>query len=353
MRFAHPDSFWLLVPVALLGLLLWRSGHVRERRLLALADAGMLPGLTQESSGALRMARQVCLMFGLVLCVVAASRPQAGTTVELEMAHGVNVVFALDVSRSMLARDVRPDRLRRAQAEMGELMERLKGNRVGLVAFAGVAYAPCPLTTDIGAAKLFLRNLSPDAVPQGGTAIGRALATARALFAAEQRGAGADKQAGPSAANIIVLVTDGEDHEGDVELEATALKEAGIQLYAVGVGSALGEPIPVGNGEGGTQQYLKDETGQTVLSRLNEAALQKLAQDAGGTYVGGNNGSVGLQQVQAGIAATQKAELESRLVVAYDERFQWVLAPALVLLLVSIALQQRRKPAARLAGVAS
>ncbi len=341
MRFAHPDAFWLLALVLLAALVLWRSERARTRRLLLVADAGLLPALTGESSPARRTVRAWLLTLGMALCVVAAARPQAGTRVELEKARGVNVVFAVDVSRSMLARDVRPDRLRRAQAEISELMERLRGNRVGLVAFAGVAYAPCPLTTDTGAAKMFLRSLSPDAVPQGGTAIARAIATARALFQAEQRSA-SDQGGRTGAASVLVLVTDGEDHEGDLEAEATALKEAGIQLYAVGVGSTLGEPIPVSS-EGGATTYLKDEDGQTVLTRLNETALQKLAEDAGGTYVSGAGGGLNLETVQAGIAATQKAELESRLVVAYDERFQWVLAPALALLVAATGMRPRRR----------
>lgn len=349
MRFAHPDAFWLLILVGALALLLWRGERVRQTRLLKLADGGLLPPLIAEASTARRWWRHVLMLLGCSLCVVALARPQAGTKVELEKAHGVNVVLALDVSRSMLARDVRPDRLKRAQMELADLMESLKGHRVGLVAFAGVAYAPCPLTTDVGAAKLFLRNLSPDAVPQGGTAVGKALATARALFRAESRAAeqpGSNSTAGQQAANILVLVTDGEDHEGDLEAEAAALKNEGIQLYAVGVGSALGEPIPLaaqGNGTGGgTQLYLKDANGQTVLTRLNEPALQKLAEDAGGTYVASAMGALGLDKVRSAIAATQKAELESRLVVAYDERFQWVLAPGLVFLLLARVLRLRR-----------
>ncbi|MEW5853407.1 MAG: VWA domain-containing protein [Myxococcota bacterium] len=342
MRFAHPDAFWLLLLVVLLALLMWRAERVRLARLAKLAEDALLPPLTSETSRGRRLWRHALTVLGCTLCVVALARPQAGTRVELEKTHGVNVVMAVDVSKSMWARDVAPDRLRRAQAELGDLMESLRGNRVGLVAFAGVAYAPCPLTTDIGAAKLFLRNLSPEAVPQGGTAIARALATARALFRAEARTEG---QAQPTskAANIIVLVTDGEDHEGDLETEAKALKDEGIMLYAVGVGSTLGEPIPLPSGGAGQQLYMRDASGQTVLTRLNEAALQKLAEDAGGAYVSGQGGGLGLQPVKEGIAAIQKAELESRLVVAYDERYAWVLAPGLFCLVLSRLLRLRAR----------
>ena len=361
MRFAHPDAFWLLALVALLVVLLWRGERVRRARLLKLASAGLLAPLVAEASDARRTARHVLVVAGCALLVLALARPQAGTKVELEKTKGVNVIVALDVSRSMLARDVRPDRLRRAQLEIADLLESLRGNRVGLVAFAGVAYAPCPLTTDIGAAKLFLRNLSPDAVPQGGTALGRALMTARALFKAENR-VDPGQPTSRRAANILVVVTDGEDHEGDLESEAAALKEQSIQLYAVGVGSALGEPIPVPSGGasgGGTQVYLKDQDGQTVLSRLNEAVLQKLAEDAGGSYVAATQGGMGLEQVKAGIAATQKAELESRLSVAYDERFHWALGPSVACLLLSRVVRLRRRdvvdvgPAPRRVGEAS
>lgn len=345
MRFAHPDAFWLLIGVALAAVLVWRSHRVRQHRLAALADAALLAPLVAESSSSRRLARQILAWLGMVLCVVALARPQAGTRVELEKTHGVNVVLALDVSRSMLARDVRPDRLRRAQAELADLMEQLRGHRVGLVAFAGVAYAPCPLTTDIGAAKMFLRSLNPDAVPQGGTAIARALATARALFNAEKRGTGEGGSSAPGA-SILVLVTDGEDHEGELETEAAALKEDGIQLYAVGVGSPLGEPIPLSQPGSAAVQYLKDANGQTVLTRLDEAGLQKLAQDAGGQYISGVEGGLELEKVRLGIAATQKAELESRLVVQYAERFQWVLGPAVAALVMAVALGLK-KPSRR------
>lgn len=342
MRFAHPDAFWLLLPVLALAWMLWRGERSRARRLALLADAALLPALLPDVSPARRAWRAVLHVVAAVLLVVTLARPQAGTKVELHKSRGVNVVMALDVSRSMLARDVRPDRLRRAQAELGDLMESLRGNRVGLVAFAGVAYAPCPLTTDIGAAKMFLRSLNPDAVPQGGTAIARAVATARALFGAESKAKGEGAQDG-GGARVLVLVTDGEDHEGDLEAEAKALKDEGITLFAVGVGSTLGEPIPMGDGSGPTQ-YLKDANGQTVLSRLNEAALQKLAENAGGTYVTGQDGTLGLDSVRLAVASLSKSELESRFVVTYAERFQWVLAPAMLALVMARVLATRRSP---------
>jgi len=350
MRFAHPDVFWLLILVPAVVLLQWRAERVRAARLLRLADAALLGALMPEASRARRLTRHVLTTLGLTLALLALARPQAGTTVELEKTHGVNVVFALDVSRSMLARDVRPDRLRRAQLEIADTMENLKGNRVGLVAFAGVAYAPCPLTTDVSAAKLFLRNLSPDAVPQGGTAVARAVATARALFRAENRAGGSQQGSSttPASANILVLITDGEDHEGDLEAEGKALRDEGIMLFAVGVGSALGEPIPISTGAGGTQMYLKDDNGQTVLTRLNEATLEKLAADSGGTYVASTEGSLNMHQVRLGIGAAQKAELESRLTVTYDERFMVLLLPGLLCLLGAGALSLRaRRPSTR------
>jgi Ca-activated chloride channel family protein len=342
MRFAHPDAFWLLGGVVALALLAWRQERQRAQKLARLADASLLADLAPQQSAARRTWKHVLTLVGCTLLVLTLARPQVGTQVELEKSRGVNVVVALDVSRSMLARDVRPDRLRRAQAELSDLLESLRGNRVGLVAFAGTAYAPCPLTTDIGTAKMFLRSLNPDAIPQGGTAIGRAMATARALLGAERK-AGAEGASARQAAQVLVLVTDGEDHEGDAETEARALKEEGVQLFAVGVGSTLGEPIPVGDGTGPTQ-YLKDGKGQTVLTRLNEEALQRLAQEAGGEYVAAQDGALGLDKVKLSIAALQKAELQSRMVVTYAEWFQYALAPALLCLLWAQGLPLRRRP---------
>jgi len=236
-------------------------------------------------------------------------------------------VVALDASKSMRARDVLPSRLERAKLELSTLLDELKGDRVAIVAFAGDAFVQCPLTSDYTAAKLFLRAIDPDQMQEGGTNIGAALATAERVLEGADRGA---------KDRVVVLLSDGEDLSGEVGDATDALKAAGIKVFAVGIGSATGEPIPVLDKQGERTGYLKDPTtGQTVLSRLDEAGLESIAQATGGEYFH-RPGGVAVPDVAARIDRLQKTELESRITVRYDERFQAFLLPGLAFLLLAM-----------------
>ena len=298
--------------------------RARVRRLLGerLGDS-LAPGV----EAARPVVRAASTGLSLLLFALALGQPQCGSRAELTKRRGIDVVVALDASRSMRARDVLPSRLERAKLELSTLLDELKGDRVAIVAFAGDAFVQCPLTSDYAAAKLFLRAIDPDQMQEGGTNIGAALMTAQRVLEGADRGA---------KDRVVVLLSDGEDLSGEVGEATEALKSAGIKVFAVGIGSAGGEPIPLLDKQGDRTGYLKDPTtGQTVLSRLDEAGLEGIAQATGGEYFH-RTGAVAVPEVAARIDRLQKTELESRITVRYDERFQAFLLPGLVLLVLGM-----------------
>lgn len=289
--------------------------------------------------------RALSTALSLLLFSLALGQPQCGSRAELSKKRGIDVVVALDASKSMRARDVLPSRLERAKLELSTLLDELKGDRVAIVAFAGDAFVQCPLTSDYAAAKLFLRAIDPEQMQEGGTNIGAALTTAQRVLEGADRGA---------KDRVVVLLSDGEDLSGEVNEATEALHASGIKVFTVGIGSAGGEPIPVLDKQGDRTGYLKDPvTGQTVLSRLDEAGLEAIAQATGGEYFH-RAGAVAVPEVASRIDRLQKTELESRITVRYDERFQVFLLPGLVLLVLGMVvgapLRRRRSAGAGALG---
>ncbi len=284
----------------------------------------------------LRPALQAALYgAALLLFALALAQPQCGSRAELAKRRGIDVVVALDASKSMLARDVLPSRLERAKLELSGLLDELKGDRVAIVVFAGDAFIQCPLTSDYAAAKLFLRAIDPEQMQQGGTDIGGALLLAKQVLENADRG---------SKDRVVVLLSDGEDLSGQVGPAASALREAEIRVFAVGIGSDTGEPIPIVNKNGEVTGYKKDANGETVLTRLDRAALASLAEATDGELFYQPH-SVAVREVARRIDKLQKSELESRLTVRYDERFQYFVGPGLALLVAGMLIRssQRRR----------
>jgi Ca-activated chloride channel homolog len=275
------------------------------------------------------IARGVLTGFGLFCLLVAAAGPQCGERTEVVKRTGIDLVVALDASSSMLARDVRPSRLERARLDVLALLDRLKGDRVGLVVFAGDAFVQCPLTSDYAAARMFLRAVDPAGMPQQGTAIAAALYEARRVLEGGGRG---------DAARAVLLITDGEDQQGDAQQAAAALGEAGIRIYAVPVGSETGEPIPLLDKDGNVTGYKKDREGRTVLTRTDVAGLRELVSRANGLILRGPAGEPGVLQLLPEIDKLQKGEVESRLSVQYDDKHLWFAWPAFALLCAAAAL---------------
>lgn len=325
---AQPHFLLLCAVGLLLGLLALVMALRRSSRVRALLTERLAPKLAPGVSQWRPAVQGGLYGLGLVLFGLALAQPQCGSTSELTKRKGIDVVVVLDASKSMLARDVQPSRLERAKLELTTLLDELKGDRVGLVVFAGDAFIQSPLTSDYSAVKLFLRAVDPEQMPQGGSNIGAALKLAKQVLDNADRGA---------KERVIVLLSDGEDLFGEVNEAVEGLKDSGVQVLAIGVGSEGGEPIPVFNRRGEFVDYKKDTNGETVITRLDRGGLTAIAEATGGAFFYQPRG-VAMGQVVARVDEMQKSELESRVTVRYDERFQYYAVPGLVLLAAGMLL---------------
>lgn len=334
-QLARPDRWPLLALVAAAAALVAYGLWSRRRMLRALAPTARLrakvaPGATPGGP----VIRGVLAVAGLLLLGLALLQPQLGSRDQKVQRKGIDLVVAIDASRSMLARDVLPSRLERARLELSQLVDRLHGDRVGIVVFAGQAFVQCPLTSDYGAAKLFLRAIDPDAMPAQGTSVAEALQTAGRMLRAADRGA---------KTKVVLLLTDGEDHEGDVDAAAEALAKDGVRVYALGVGSDEGTPVPLLDGDGNVRGYLRDRRGNPVVSKLDEKQLRRIADATSGKYVAARGGDIGMGEVFAELERLEKTEFESRLAVQWGEAWMWLGFPGFALLLVSALVPEGRR----------
>jgi Ca-activated chloride channel homolog len=334
MKFAEP--LWLGIGLVAGGALFWawRRYDARQRAALAAFASSHLHARLTASFSAVRRTWKRGLFLASVLCLfVALARPQAGFRWEEVSRRGIEVVFAVDTSRSMLTPDVKPDRLTRAKLAVHDFVGHLNGDGVGLVAFAGNAFLQCPITLDYDAFNESLDALDTTIIPRGGTDIASAIHETRTAL---QNRANTDK--------ILILVTDGEDLEGSALEAARAASKDGLKIYAVGVGSANGDLIPMPADQGGG--FVKDDAGQFVKSRLDEAGLKAIAAATGGLYAPLGAQGEGLDRIyQQGLASVTRHDLASRRQKIYTERFQWPLVASLVLLLGSTLIGTRRRVA--------
>ena len=301
----------------------------RRRALAQLVDPAQLGTLAPAWNPARARARLVLRTGALALLVLALARPQWGFHWEEVRRQGLDLMIVLDTSRSMMASDIKPSRLQQAKWGIRDLLRNLRGDRIGLVPFAGSSILQCPLTIDYAAFTMTLDDLYSGIIPRGGTAIEQALRTALAAFPADG-----------AADRVVLLVTDGEDHEGDPLALLPELKEKHVRVYTIGIGTLAGEMVPTGDGQG----YFKDRQGQIVKTALKEDVLQKLALGTGGTYVRSAPGDTGLERVfNESINNLKRSEQETRTAKIYEERFVWPIAAALLLLAWEALLGDRRK----------
>ena len=332
MLWRDPIYLWLLIPsVIALGAVLLVLLRRRAALLRGFAEEPLVARLAPDVDQRRAVRRTAVRLAALLLVVVALAGPKWGFHWQEVHREGIDLVVALDTSRSMLASDVKPNRIERAKYAIMDLLPLLQGDRIGLVAFAGTAFLECPLTLDYAAFERSLRAVDVGIIPRGGTAIARAIDTALDAFDARQ-----------GKYEAIILITDGEDHEGDVKEAAQRASEAGVKIFTIGIGTPEGELLPLEKGG-----FVKDRSGQVVKSRLNDETLKEIALTTGGAYVQGLGPSLGLDQVfRDHIATMERREVASTLERRYEDRFQIPLAVALLLLAVE-ALMPRRRPSAR------
>lgn len=338
--FRFGDSTWLwalfLMP-ALIGLS-WMAARSRKSALDRFGDSDLVRKLTDSVSPPARRAKTALQIVASGLLLFALARPQFGTRVETVRSIGQDIVVAIDLSRSMLAEDVSPNRLERARLAIFRLMEQLHGDRIGLVAFAADAFVQSPLTTDYSAAGMFLTAMHPDMMPVQGTDLGAALRVS--LDALDQ---------GARESKVLVIVTDGEDHEDNFEDERQRLRAMGVQLHVVAIGSTAGVPIPVYDEEGIRTGFLRDEDGAVVTTRLDEDAIRRLV-GSSGSFVRAGSGGTEFEELIDRIASGEGEAIEERQITQFEEQYQIFLGLALLLLFAECLISDRRRTSAAWIG---
>jgi Ca-activated chloride channel homolog len=336
MRLAHPQLLWLLLaaPAVVLAYAIF---FARRRRLLnRLGEPALVNLMTASVSVPRKVLAAALVVLAVILLAMGLTRPQAGGSARLEKQRGLDIVVALDFSKSMLAKDIYPSRLERAKRELERLMDRLAGDRIGLVAFAGetLTYPP---TTDYAAVKLFWRDMSPSDIPVGGTAIGRALKSGLEMLKRLRA------KGGETRGQVILLLTDGEDTVSEPMEVADEAAQLGVKIFSVGIGSRSGELVPDVNEEGQALGYVKDHDGKYVTSRLAEDLLSKIAARTGGEYLRADARHFGVETIEAALAGLKRTENEARLVKRYDEVCEYLLLPAFLILVGEVCLNERRR----------
>ena len=336
MSFEHSNLLWLLLVIPpVLVAFFWWSERVRRKLLTQFVESRLLAQLTVGLSLPRRKIRFALVILAVAVLLITIARPQHGYDLEEVQQNGLDIVVAVDTSKSMLATDIAPNRLTRAKLATLELMQRATADRMGLVAFAGDAFLECPLTIDNTAFQQSVQALDVNSIPQGGTAIAGAINTALTAFKEKTRH------------KVLVLFTDGEDNDSEPgALEAAqAAAKAGIKIFTIGIGSAEGTLVTVAGPDGGTD-YIRDEKRQVVKSKLNEPLLQQLATAAGGFYLPLRGANTMDTLYERGLAPLPKSESKEKLVRRYHEQFHWPLAAAMLLLLAEMFFPERKMPKA-------
>ncbi|HSW54936.1 MAG TPA: VWA domain-containing protein [Ignavibacteriaceae bacterium] len=331
-RFANPEYLNLLYLLPLLIVLFWYLGRNRKKLLQIFANKELHKTLFPSDSNLKRWTKFVLILLALTCLVFAAANPQVGTKMQEVKQTGIDVFILLDVSNSMMAEDIKPNRLEKAKYQISNLINKLRGDRIGLIIFAGQAYIQIPLTTDYSAANLFLSAVDINSVPSQGTAIASAINLATASFDTL------------STQKVIIAITDGEDHEGDVEKAVENAKAREIKIYAIGLGSQAGVPIPVYNNRSQLVGFKKDRDGNTVLTKLDDEVLKRIAIDGSGKYFRGTNYEDHLDKIYTELSELEQTEFGVKKVTDYEDRFYYLLIPALLLLVLEFFISEKKSP---------
>ena len=327
-RFANIEMLWWLIttPVFVIAYIIYTK-HKR-RQLMKFGDQELVAQLMPDASKGRPIWKFSLLLLAWVLLIVAGSRPQYGQQEKTIKRQGIEVMVALDISNSMLAEDVAPNRLDRAKQILSKMIDNMVDDKVGLVVFAGEAFTQLPITCDYVSAKMFLNTITANLISTQGTAIGAALQTAVTSFGATESEVG----------RAIILITDGENHEDDAIAAAKQAQELGIQVFVVGIGKPEGSPIP----KPGSNDYFKDRSGQVVVSRLNEEMCQQIAAAGKGIYVRCDNTNTAMRALQQELDRMATAELESTVYADYNEQYQSFVLIALLLIVIEFFILSRK-----------
>ena len=321
MKFANPEFLYLLIVLPLLLAVYIYSNYRRLKNLKEYGDTELLKNLMPDVSSYRPGIKFWLSMFAIAFLIVVLARPQFGSKKETVTTRGVEVVVALDISNSMLADDIAPNRLEKAKRLISRIINRSGENKVALIVFAGEAFVQLPITDDYISAKMFLESISPSLIARQGTDIGAAIDLAAKSFTANEK-----------IGKAIIVITDGENHEGGAEDAAKAASEKGIAVYMLGVGTADGAPIPTGN----ANEYRKDKDGNIVMTRLNEEMSQNIARAGNGAYIRVDNTNNAQKLLQKEIDKLAKADVTSEVYTEYNEQFFHVAWIVLLLLIIDI-----------------
>ncbi|MFH1526102.1 MAG: VWA domain-containing protein [Bacteroidota bacterium] len=325
LRFAHSEYLYALYLIPVIIFFYWITQKINKKLLKQFASEKLHRVLFPKKSPAKGTVKFVLTVLIFILLIVALANPQVGSKIEEVKQVGIDVYILLDVSLSMTAEDIKPSRLEKAKHQIAKLIQRLQGDRLGLVVFSGEAYVQIPLTTDYAAANLFLNAVDVTSVPQPGTAIGLAIQLAMNSFKAEEE-----------TKKAVIIITDGEDHEGDLQEIVNEAVSKGINLYTIGLGSPSGVPIPVYNKAGVQIGYKKDRRDQVVLTKLNEATLKEIAERGNGQYYRASNTEDELELIYNDLAKLDQTEFGATRITDYEDRYYYLLFPAILLLIAEI-----------------
>jgi len=332
MVYADPQYLWLLFLVPALLLFFFLTAKLKQRAMAIFGNLSLINKLTKSISRRRRLIKKSLLLGVVFLMVLALARPQFGTIMREVHRKGVDIMIVLDTSMSMLAEDITPNRLERAKMEIDNFLNMVRGDRVGLVCFAGVPFVQCPLTLDYGAVKIFLSVVDTDLIPAQGTAIGKAIRTAVDSFKSKEL-----------KYKAIILITDGEDHETKPIEAAEYARDNGVVIYTIGIGSREGSPIPIKDNRGTVTDRKKGKDGSIIISKLNETDLLKIASITGGKYHRATTGQLELEKIYQSVNQMEKRELSSNIKTFNEDRFQYFLILAFIVLALETIISDKKK----------
>ena len=317
-----------LIPLFII--IYWIMTRWRKKALLSFGELAVIQQLYLDVSKSKRIWKFILYLFAFTFLIIGIVNPQVGTRLEEVKRKGADLMICLDVSNSMKAEDLAPNRLEKAKQSISKLIDKLDGDRLGVIVFGGEAYVQLPITTDYSAAKMFLESINTDMIPTQGTAIGKAIDMAMESFGKDE---GKNK--------AIVIITDGENHEDDAIKAAEDAAEKGITIHTIGMGSAEGAPIPLYKGNV-REGFRKDKEGNTIVTKLDEKMLQEISAAGNGIYVRASNSDAGLNNVLEALDKLEKKQFDSKMYSDYEDRFQWFIAVAFLLLLIETFLTERK-----------